>query len=214
MKSEEAIFRRKAAKKAWRKAYTSRPDVRDRIRIKANAARAKWSEEKIRRYKRYHKTYYALNTERLRLYAKLHGAINAEKKRNVSREWNRNPRNKAKIKARYLRNKKNPAFRIATSLRTYVRKKLVAQGAGKNTKTCHLIGCSFQQLRRYLEAKFLHGMSWTNYGVKGWHIDHIRPCASFDLTDAAQQAECFHYTNLQPLWAHQNWSKGSRTTKA
>jgi HNH endonuclease. len=53
-------------------------------------------------------------------------------------------------------------------------------------------------------------MSWDNYGRDGWHIDHIRPCASFDLTDPEQQRQCFHYTNLQPLWAADNIRKGAK----
>ena len=51
-------------------------------------------------------------------------------------------------------------------------------------------------------------MTWDNHGE--WHIDHIKPCASFDLTDADQQRECFNYTNLQPLWAKDNLSKGAK----
>lgn len=53
-------------------------------------------------------------------------------------------------------------------------------------------------------------MTWENYGVHGWHIDHIRPCKSFDLTDPEQQKECFHYTNLQPLWWWENLEKGGK----
>ena len=52
-------------------------------------------------------------------------------------------------------------------------------------------------------------MSWDNHGYDGWHVDHIRPCASFDLTDEEQVRKCFHYTNLQPLWAKDNLRKGS-----
>ena len=48
-----------------------------------------------------------------------------------------------------------------------------------------------------------------NYGTFGWHIDHIRPCSSFDLTDLEQQKQCFHYTNLQPLWWFDNIKKSS-----
>ena len=48
-------------------------------------------------------------------------------------------------------------------------------------------------------------MTWDNHGQ--WHIDHIKPCAKFDLTDKDQQKACFHYTNLQPLWKEDNLSK-------
>jgi hypothetical protein len=58
---------------------------------------------------------------------------------------------------------------------------------------------------QHLKDHFLPEMNWDNYGA--WHIDHIRPCASFDLTDPEQQKQCFHYTNLQPLWAADNIRK-------
>ena len=57
-------------------------------------------------------------------------------------------------------------------------------------------------------------MSWDNWNLAGWHIDHIRPLASFDLTDPVQLKQAAHYTNLQPLWAHDNYVKGSRVSSA
>ncbi len=60
----------------------------------------------------------------------------------------------------------------------------------------------------WLAAKFTNGMAWDDYG--DWHIDHILPCISFDLSDENQQKICFHYTNLQPLWATDNLKKGSK----
>ena len=72
-----------------------------------------------------------------------------------------------------------------------------------------LLGCTVSEARAYLQSKFLPGMSWENREL--WHIDHIRPCASFDLTDLEQQKQCFHYTNLQPLWATDNHRKGAKT---
>ena len=51
-------------------------------------------------------------------------------------------------------------------------------------------------------------MTWKNHGI--WHVDHIRPCASFDLTKDEEQRECFHYKNLQPLWGPDNLAKGSK----
>lgn len=71
--------------------------------------------------------------------------------------------------------------------------------------TFALIGCTGHELRIYIESLFLIGMSWDNRRL--WHIDHIRPCNTFDLTDPKQQAICFHHTNLRPLWATQNLSR-------
>ena len=53
-------------------------------------------------------------------------------------------------------------------------------------------------------------MTWENHGIGGWHVDHIRPCADFNLLDPEQQRQCFHFTNLQPLWAWQNLQKSDR----
>ena len=72
-----------------------------------------------------------------------------------------------------------------------------------------MLGCSIDELKGYLESKFENGMSWENYGKGGWHIDPIKPCASFDLRSELNQKKCFHYTNLQPLWWEDNLSKGS-----
>ena len=63
-------------------------------------------------------------------------------------------------------------------------------------------------VKGFLEAKFKEGMTWENHGE--WHIDHIKPCVSFNLLDENEQKKCFHYTNLQPLWASENLSKGCK----
>ena len=104
----------------------------------------------------------------------------------------------------------NPVFKITKNLRSRLYSALRTQGTHKDVKTFELIGCTPDFLKGYLEAKFLSGMTWDNYGTHGWHIDHIRPCVSFDLTDTDQQNECFHYSNLQPLWAADNISKGGK----
>lgn len=62
----------------------------------------------------------------------------------------------------------------------------------------------------YLESLFQPGMVWENYGNDGWHIDHVRPLSSFDLLDPVQFSQACHYTNLQPLWAKDNLSKGNK----
>lgn len=98
-------------------------------------------------------------------------------------------------------------FKVLRLLRTRLYSAL--QGTRKSAKTTDLIGCPVSDLLVHLEAKFRPGMTWENYGPV-WHVDHIRPCASFDLTDPAQQRECFHFSNLQPLFAAENLAKGSR----
>ena len=102
----------------------------------------------------------------------------------------------------------NPEFKAKTRLRTLVLNRLHRHLAGKSASMRELTGCSGAELVAHIEAQFQPGMSWQNHG--DWHLDHIRPCASFDLTDPAQQRECFHYSNLQPLWAADNISKGDR----
>jgi len=86
---------------------------------------------------------------------------------------------------------------------------LVIKKNTKYFKFWEVVGCSLEFLKKYLESKFTEGMTWENYGKYGWHIDHIRPCASFDLSDPEQQKQCFHYSNLQPLWWRDNYIKGS-----
>jgi hypothetical protein len=76
--------------------------------------------------------------------------------------------------------------------------------------TIELLGCSIEQCIRHLESLFTEGMSWENYGFKGWHIDHIIPCASFNLLDPEEQKKCFNYKNLQPLWWWDNLSKEAK----
>jgi hypothetical protein len=68
-------------------------------------------------------------------------------------------------------------------------------------------GCSLEDLRKHLESQFKPGMTWENHGFYGWHIDHIKPLAKFDLNDPDCQKRAFHYTNLQPLWKDENFAK-------
>lgn len=82
----------------------------------------------------------------------------------------------------------------------------------KPTKTSIVkyLGCSIAELKIYLESKFLPGMSWDNYGLHGWHIDHIKPVNAFSEEEIFLAS---HYANLQPLWAEDNLKKGSTYVK-
>ena len=68
-----------------------------------------------------------------------------------------------------------------------------------------LLGCTIEFLRSHLEFQFTDGMTWENYPL--WHIDHIVPCCSFNLSKEEEQSKCFHYSNLRPLWAEENIAK-------
>lgn len=130
----------------------------------------------------------------------------------------RDKRNKEKAKENYQRNKTrilkririynrhryktDPRFTLSCNLRSRVASAIKT----KSAHTHELVGCSWTFLVKYLESKFKPGMTWENRHL--WHIDHIRPFASFDLTDPEQQRLACHYTNLQPLWAEENLRKG------
>lgn len=79
-----------------------------------------------------------------------------------------------------------------------------------NSTTLELIGCDRDFFLDYLENQFKDGMNWGNYGLKGWHVDHILPLSSFDLTIESEVKKACHYTNLQPLWWKENMEKGSK----
>ena len=111
--------------------------------------------------------------------------------------------------SKYLENKRNnPNHVIATTIRARLNRAIIQQF--KKVKSIELLGCSIDECRLYLESKFKEGMSWENYGSKGWHIDHVIPCSYFDLTLVDNQIKCFHYTNLQPLWWRENLEKADR----
>lgn len=141
----------------------------------------------------YDTNYYRTHKEQFRAYSRYHRKTFPEK----HKMWRRRS---------YLAIRADPNRKIKITLRTRIQK--VLKGQRKYEKTMKLVGCSIPELRQHLESQFLPGMNWENHGVFGWHVDHIKPCSSFDLTDPEQQKLCFHYTNLQPLWALDNIKKG------
>lgn len=100
----------------------------------------------------------------------------------------------------------DPCFRLVSRVRGRINHAL--RGTKKVRPSGLLLGCSPEEFKSHIESLWLPGMSWDNYGLFGWHIDHKKPCCAFDLTDPEQQRQCFHYTNLQPLWAEDNLRKG------
>lgn len=104
------------------------------------------------------------------------------------------------------RRKKDPLFKLKTTCRQRCRAFIKKSGFYKWGKTFNMIGCSPSELKSHLESKFRDGMSWHNHGSRGWHIDHIIPLCQAKTQEDVEKL--FHYTNLQPLWWHENMSKG------
>lgn len=126
----------------------------------------------------------------------------SENGKESSRRYNQSEKRK---EARRRYNQKIQV-RIAMNLRTRTRLALI--GTSKSISTMKLLGCTIDVFLMHLESQFQSGMTFDNYGL--WELDHINPCSAFDLTDPKQQKECFHYTNLQPLWREDNLKKSNK----
>jgi len=93
-------------------------------------------------------------------------------------------------------------FKLACNLRARIWSAL--RGRTKSARTMDLIGCTIDELRKRIEDEFTRDMNWKKVMSGDIHIDHIRQCVTFDLSDPAQQRECFNYANLRPLWWEDN----------
>jgi len=148
-----------------------------------------------------HKAYKKITEEQKesrRQYARNKRNANIEKAREKLRSWRKN--NPDYKKNRW---KSDIKYRLKENIRGRIYKAVKGFTKGKSSEV--LLGCTIQFLKDFLEENFTENMSWDNYGE--WHIDHIKPCALFDLTLEKEQRDCFHYTNLQPLWAKDNLQK-------
>lgn len=113
----------------------------------------------------------------------------------------------SQISEYHKKKRQNPKYRLMQNLRAHIRRGIA--GDNNSQKSRQLLGCSVETLRTWLALTFEPEMTWENYG-KLWHVDHIRPCCSFDLTNSEEQKNCFHFTNLQPLFYWENYAKGGQ----
>lgn len=129
--------------------------------------------------------------------------------RNSIKKYNQSKKGRIVINERQReRWKKDINFKIRMLLSNRIN--IALKNNSKNSGTMELLGCSIDKLKNYLENQFQVRMTWKNHNIYGWHIDHKKPCNLFDLTKESEQKKCFHYTNLQPLWAKDNWKKNDR----
>ena len=184
VKAQHKAYYEKNREKILERAHEYHEENKEAIAIKDKERYQANREQKIAGVKRLNEA----NKEHRTAYKKKYSQDNKEKTNAYHRERRAN----------------DPQYRIAKNLRSRLNK--VMNRGDKSATTMKLLGCTTEELKAKLEAKFDDDMTWGNYG-KGWHIDHIRPCASFDLTDHEQQRICFHWSNLQPMWAYDNLAK-------
>ena len=219
-RTKRAKYRKSPEYKDKRKLYDEKrrdnPEVKARVR--ENSSRhyqenkkeirekhAIWKAENREKVKELQSAWYQNNKEKVRDRHKEWYDNNKERMYYLTKEWRANNRDRINSSIRDKR-ATDPYFKILCNLRNRVCKCI--RRLDKSARTMDLLGCTVDELKEHLENKFEEGMTFDNYGE--WHIDHIKPCVSFDLTDPEEQRTCFNYSNLQPLWARDNLSKGGK----
>jgi hypothetical protein len=200
--SENRELIRERQKIAYKKHYEANKE-------KIQAAHGDYNELNKDKIKKQRQEYYQRNKSKILDYNKSWRETNKdnlkEKQKIYGKEYYEANKEK-QFKYQKNRKKTDIQFKLSCAIRsrlyTSIKDKCKVGSAVKD------LGCSVDELIIYLESKFQEGMSWDNWKHDGWHIDHIKPLASFDLTDRNQFLEACNYTNLQPLWAKDNFSKG------
>lgn len=193
MDKQTTIEKRRAYDREWKRKERLKHPEKVRARGRAKYRKMREDTERLERHKEYH-----------RKYGKDYDKT--EKRREYRREWMRKWYRK-NAKEIYARRRSKVHERIAASLRSRITDSLKYK-VPRSARVKELLGCTVQEVKIHLEKQFTEGMSWDNYGK--WHIDHIRPLASFDLIKASEQKKAFNYTNLQPLWAKDNMQKHTK----
>ena len=192
-------------KKYWEK-------NKERLKIENRERYKKYSKdpEAIKRKHKSQKKYAMKNRKKILAYQAKYRAENKEEINRKIREWyyknTKKVKERIKIYNKVYRNTLH--FKIKDNMRRRIRTALKKDGGKKTKRTMKLVGCTAEQLKQHIEKQFKPGMSWEQRN--SFHIDHIIPCASFDLTKLSQQKKCFHYTNLQPLYPIENIKKGAK----
>ena len=199
---EERKARRCEYIRKWRKANHE----------KIKEQRCKYYEANREKIREQQREYREANHEGIKKQKREHYTKNAKCLRAISRARydpsrprNRNPAVKRASERRLYQ---NTNYKLARVLRSRLRS--ILAGRVKGGSAVSDLGCTIDELRVHLESLFGPGMTWDNWTTDGWHLDHIIPLSSFDLTDSDQLLVACHYTNLQPLWAKENLLKGAR----
>ena len=178
------------------------------------------NKEKIKEQK---KVYRKNNKEKIREQNKEYRKNNKEKTRERQKIYYENNKERLKEKAKKNREKNEnkrrdrykstPSLRLNSSISVSIRRSLKSKNLSKNGRHWEdLVSYTIQELKDHLESLFTEGMTWENYGYYGWHVDHViaKSFFVFTSTDDVEFKYCWSLDNLQPLWAPDNFSKGSK----
>jgi hypothetical protein len=167
----------------------------------------RYREENKAKIAEYKKQWAIENAQQVFNQQKKYRQENAEKLSKEKSEYTKN--NRPKINARQSKYDKkrranDPLYRLIRNTRNMVLRYILGS---KDKKTQEIVGCTFEELKLHIEKQFTEGMTWDNYGINGWHIDHIKPLAMASTQEEIMASN--HYTNLQPMWALDNLKKGA-----
>jgi hypothetical protein len=158
----------------------------------------KWRDKNKEKLDQYHKEWSEKNREHLREYHK------------QWREENRDDLNEYKRVYEKTKKDSDPSYKLACYTRTAIYTCLKERNIDKYKNTFDYLPYTLEDLIEHIESQFQEDMTWDNYGE--WHVDHIKPMNSFNFESPEDEPfqECWSLDNLQPLWAKDNLSKGSR----
>jgi len=208
---------RKEYIKQYQKKYRETPARKEYLKqyMKEYSKKPEVIEKRKEYLRKYLKVYFDRSEviEKRKEYLKKYN--NTPDKKKYLKKYHNTPEKKDRLKkyrTKYSRErrKNDPTFRLMYNLRGRFKSFLKLSDFKKSSTTMTLIGCSPFELRSYIEKQFKPGMSWENYGVKGWHIDHKKPLALAKSMQEIIDGNYMHYTNFQPLWAEENIRKSDK----
>ena len=175
-------YNQSEARKAYVKAYNQSEERRAAMK----AALKKYNQSEAGKAKK--KAY--RQTEKRKAYMKAY-----------KKTYDQSEKRKAYRKA-YWKNRRqtDPVYKLQCNLRSGFGNWI--KGNRKTCRTEQYVGCTYKELLDHLESQFDEGMTWENQGE--WHIDHFKAQSRFDPTIEEEAFKCWHYTNLQPMWAEIN----------
>lgn len=182
--------------------FCKKKDTLDGYHIYCKLCRNLISKNEYQNHIEYKKKYYQINREYKLKYQNKYKLNHIEKIKNYNVKYQIINKDKIQYNTLIYKRKKykdDPNFKLGIILRIRLYHALKSQNSIKSNKTLNLLGCTIPEFKQYLEQQFKPEMTWANHG-QIWEIDHIKSCASFDLTNIKQQKECFHYSNIQPLF--------------